>query len=481
MSITIVGLGPGNPRHLTLEAWEVLATASEVWLRTARHPTVSALPAHVTLHDFDSLYEAAEDFEEVYRTIARQVLSLGQRPAGVVYAVPGHPLVGESTVQHILAEAREKGVAVRIVEGLSFVEPALTALGLDALAGLQVHDGIEIAARHHPPLNPDVPALIGQVYSRAMASDLKLTLMNQYPDDHPVVLLHSLGTADQSVVHLPLYEIDRREVDHLTTLYVPPVPRPGSFEALQETVAHLRAPDGCPWDRDQSHESLRSELLEEAYEAVAAIEADDPQALCEELGDLLLEVLLHAQIATEEGEFQMIDVIAAIDAKLKRRHPHVWGNSVVQDQAALLRQWEHIKRQERSERGSLFDGIPRALPALQQAYSYGKRAARVGFDWSSPDEVLPKIREEIAEVQAARSAEETSAELGDLLFAIVNWARHLDVDPEAALRQANERFAHRFRALEALAAERGLTLGEMSIAEMDALWEEVKAQPQRGG
>lgn len=475
MSITIVGLGPGDPRYLTREAWEVLTSAAAVWLRTARHPTLAGLPPTITLHDFDALYEAAEDFDAVYRAIAQQILLLAQRPQGVIYAVPGHPLVGESTVQQILAGAQERGIAVRIVEGLSFVEPALTALGLDALAGLQIHDGIEIAARHHPPLNPDLPALIGQVYSRAMASDLKLTLMNQYPDEHPIALLSGLGTAAQQVIHMPLYELDRREVDHLTALYIPPMPQPGSFEALQETVAHLRAPDGCPWDREQTHESLRSELLEEAYEAVAAIEAGDMDGLCEELGDLLLEVLLHAQIATEEGDFKMVDVIAAIDAKLKRRHPHVWGEAVVKDEAALLRQWEQIKQQERKGNGSLLDGIPRALPALQQAYTYGKRAARVGFDWPGAEAVVQKIDEEIAEVHAAQTEEERSAEVGDLLFAIVNWARHLHVDPEAALRQANERFARRFRALETLARQRGLELDKMDIAQMDALWEEIKS------
>ncbi len=475
MSITIVGLGPGDPRYLTREAWEVLTSAEAVWLRTARHPTLAGLPPTITLHDFDALYEAAEDFDVVYRAIAQQILLLAQRLQGVIYAVPGHPLVGESTVQQILAGAQERGIAVRIVEGLSFVEPALTALGLDALAGLQIHDGIEIAARHHPPLNPDLPALIGQVYSRAMASDLKLTLMNQYPDEHPIALLIGLGTAAQQVVHMPLYELDRRQVDHLTALYIPPMPQPGSFEALQETVAHLRAPDGCPWDREQTHESLRSELLEEAYEAVAAIEAGDMDGLCEELGDLLLEVLLHAQIATEEGDFKMVDVIAAIDAKLKRRHPHVWGQAVVKDEAALLRQWEQIKQQERKGNGSLLDGIPRALPALQQAYTYGKRAARVGFDWPAAEAVVQKIDEEIAEVHAAQTEEERSAEVGDLLFAIVNWARHLHVDPEAALRQANERFARRFRALETLARQRGLELDKMDIAQMDALWEEIKS------
>lgn len=482
MGITVVGLGPGDPRHLTREAWEVFLETREVWLRTSRHPTVAGLPPHLTLHSFDALYESAEDFASVYRAIAGEVLRLGRRPEGVVYAVPGHPLVGESTVQQLLAGASAAGLAVRIVAGLSFVEVALTALGLDALGsdragpGLQVVDGIEVAAGHHPPLNPDLPALIGQVYSRALAGDLKLVLMNQYPDEHPVALIHAAGTADERVVRLPLFELDRQEVGHLTSLYVPPLPPVSGFEGFQETVAHLRAPDGCPWDREQTHESLRANLLEEAYEAAAAIDASDMEGLREELGDLLLQVVLQTQIATEEGDFRMAEVIAGIDAKLKRRHPHVWGDRTVATQREVLAQWEHLKHEERSGQGSLLDGVPRALPALLQAQAYGERAARVGFDWPAPRQVVAKVREEMAEVEAALGRAEVEGELGDLLFAVVNWARHLGVDAEAALRKANERFARRFRALEELARERGMDLGQMTLDQMDALWEEVKAR-----
>ncbi|MBN1954390.1 MAG: nucleoside triphosphate pyrophosphohydrolase [Anaerolineae bacterium] len=475
--ITIVGLGPGRIDHLTREAWAVLSAAEEVWLRTRHHPTVAGLPQHLTLRSFDHLYEAAEDFGAVYQAIGAEVLQLGQRPQGAVYAVPGHPRVGESTAQHVLDRAGEAGVPVRIVEGLGFVEPALTALGIDALAGLQIHDGIELAALHHPPLNPDLAALIGQVYSRALASDLKLTLMNQYPDDHPVTLLYAVGTSAERRVDVPLYELDRLEVDHLTSLYVPPLPAGGSFEALQETVAHLRAPDGCPWDREQTYESLRGDILEEAYEAVSAIDDGDMEGLKEELGDLLLQVLLQAQIATEEGVFQMADVIAAINAKLKHRHPHVWGERVVNSEQELLAQWESLKKDEREAAGvpaSVLDGVPPAIPALQKAYIYGERAARVGFDWPGPEGVVEKVQEEMGEISLARTPEEVEAELGDLLFAVVNWSRHLAVDPETALRRASERFAARFRAVEELARQRGFDWADMSAEQMDALWEEVK-------
>jgi tetrapyrrole methylase family protein/MazG family protein len=474
MSIAIVGLGPGDPRHLTREAWEVLETASEVWLRTERHPTVAGLPSHLALHSFDSLYEGAEDFSQVYEAIAAEVLRLGQRPEGVVYAVPGHPLVGEATVTRLLSQVEGEGLEVRIVEGLSFVEPTLTALQIDALAGLQVYDAVEVASLYHPPLNPDLPALLAQLYSRALAADVKLTLMNQYPDDYEVVLVNAAGTSDHQIVRLPLYELDRQDVEHLTTLYVPPLPGVTSFEGLQDTMAHLRAPDGCPWDREQTHESLRGTLLEEAYEVAAAIDAGDLRALQEELGDLLLQVLIHTQIATEEGEFKMEAVISGIDSKLKHRHPHVWGGREVSGTGEVLRRWEQLKREEKGEQRSVLDGVPAALPALQQADTYSRRAARVGFDWSDPDGVADKVREEIAEIEEAETPEEREAEVGDLLFAAVNWARWLGVDPEVALRQANARFARRFRAMERMARERGLDMTALDIDALEALWQEAK-------
>jgi len=478
MSIIIVGLGPGDPAHLTREAWEVLAGADEVYLRTRKHPTVAALPAQLTLHSFDLLYEQAHDFDQVYTTIAAEVLRLGRRPGGVVYAVPGHPLVGEATVGRVLDAAREANLAVRVVAGLSFVEPVLTALGIDALAGLQIADAMELAVLHHPPLNPDVPALVAQFYSPALAADLKLTLMNQYPPEHSVTLVHNAGTSDERTHAVPLYELDRQlDVTHLTTLYVPPLPRLSSLEGFQETIARLRAPDGCPWDQEQTHPSLRSNLLEETYEVLAALDREDELALREELGDLLLQIVLHAQIAVEAGEFSLADVIAAIDAKIKRRHPHVWGELAVSGAEQVTRNWERLKAQEREEHHqaeSLLDGVPKTLPALAQADAYGRRAARVGFDWPAAGGVVEKIHEEIAELQAAADAETQAAELGDLLFAVVNWARWLDVDPEAALRQANARFARRFAHIETEAHRRGVDLAQMNLDALEALWQEAK-------
>jgi tetrapyrrole methylase family protein/MazG family protein len=478
MSLIILGLGPGDPRLLTLEAQDVLAGAPAVYVRTRKHPTVEALPTSAAVHSFDHFYEEHDDFAQVYEAIAREVIRLAQGEAGVVYAVPGHPLVGERSVLLVLQMAREAGIPVRIVHGLSFIEPTLAALGIDALDGLQIADATELALLHHPRLDPDRPALVAQLYSRDLAAEVKLTLMNQYPDEHPVVLVGAAGTPRQRVEALPLYEIDRQAwVDHLTSLYVPPLPAPGGMESFQETIAHLRAPDGCPWDREQTHQTLRTNLLEETYEALDAIDRDDPHALMEELGDLLLQIVLHAQIATDEGEFRMPDVIAHIDAKLKRRHPHVFGDVKVSGAAEVTANWEEIKREERNhaDHRSMLDGIPKTLPALSQAQDYQNRVARVGFDWPDIEGVRRKVAEELQELAEAQTAEEREGEMGDLLFSVVNLARWLGVDAESALRRANARFARRFAAMERRCAETGRALADLTPEEQDALWEAAKA------
>ncbi|NDJ86823.1 MAG: nucleoside triphosphate pyrophosphohydrolase [Chloroflexi bacterium] len=479
--ITILGLGPGRREHLTLEAWQILSTADEVYLRTHHHPLIDALPGQPTYHSFDDLYDAAVDFESLYEAVTSRIIALGQRPQGVIYAVPGHPMIGEQTTRLIHQQAKSKAIPVEIIAGLSFIEPAVTALGIDGMEGLQIFDATDIAQRYHPPLSPDGPALIAQLYSQPVASDVKLTLMNQYPDDYGVTLVHAAGTADEVIEHLPLYEIDRSsQIAHLTTLYVPPMDQPASFMAFQDVMAHLRAPEGCPWDREQTHQSLRSGLLEETYEVLEALDADDPQLLKEELGDLLLHILFHSQIAVEDGEFYFTEVIQHIVAKLIRRHPHVWGETTVEGARHVEQNWEAIKAAEQQEkaakglhaRKSQLDGVPRGLPALLQALRLQERAAGVGFDWSEIGPVIAKVREELTEVEETP----VSDEFGDLFFAIVNWARWHNIDPESALRETNARFRRRFEYIEARARANGHSMKEMTLAEMDALWDAAKSE-----
>lgn len=479
--ITLLGLGPGESDLLTRQAWDLLASIPEIYLRTEQHPVVVAFPTDLRVHSFDHLYEQSDSFEAIYSQIVEQVLELGSRPEGVVYAVPGHPFVAEATGPEIARRARQLGIPLRVVEGLSFIEPVLTALERDLFPHTTFVDALELASLHVPPFPTSAPAVIAQIHSPAVANEVKLTLMAVYPDEHPVQLVHAAGTKDEIVEHLGLFEIDRSpHVGLLTALFLPPLRQSTSFEAFQEIIAHLRAPDGCPWDRKQDHQTLRLHLLEEAYEVLSALDADDPDAMREEFGDLLLQIVLHAQIASEYGEFSMAEVIHSIHTKIVRRHPHVFGDLDVKDVEGVLVNWEKLKAAEREENGragaSLLDGVALALPALVQAYEYQDRAARVGFDWPELDGVFEKIAEEIAEVRAAQSDRERTSELGDVLFSLVNLARWLKVEPESALREANQRFRQRFARIEEGARAQGRSIADLSLDEMEALWQNAKKE-----
>jgi len=245
------------------------------------------------------------------------------------------------------------------------------------------------------------------------------------------------------------------------------------FAALVEIINRLRAPDGCPWDRQQTHASLRESLLAECYEVLEALDEEDSGKLCDELGDLLMQIVLHAQISAEDGEFELGDVVRGINSKLIHRHPHIFGSEKVKDAEEVARNWESLKREERDADTPILESVPRHMPALSYSQEIQRRVAWVGFDWEDVDGVIDKLSEEVREYQQAGSQEQRAQEYGDLLFTLVNVARHQGVDPEAALREANRRFYRRFTYMEGLCRQRGLSLGELSFDEQNALWEET--------
>jgi tetrapyrrole methylase family protein/MazG family protein len=249
---------------------------------------------------------------------------------------------------------------------------------------------------------------------------------------------------------------------------------PGSFDSLVKIIARLRSPDGCPWDRAQTHASLRPSLMEECYEAMEALDKGDLQELKGELGDLLLQVVLHAQIASENGDFDIRGVIKSINEKLIYRHPHIFGNARVNDAGEVAIQWEALKKRERNCEASLLSGVPKALPGLAYSHEVQERAARVGFDWKDVEGVLEKLTEEIREIQKEKDSQKKAGEFGDLLFTLVNLARHLGIDAEAALRGANRRFYERFSYMEKACARKGVELASLSLDEQNTLWEEAK-------
>jgi tetrapyrrole methylase family protein / MazG family protein len=439
--LIVVGLGPGDASLLTVEARDAIAAAPEVWLRTARHPTVGGLPAGPRYASFDEIYEREPSFTAVYAAIVDRVLDLARRPEGVVYAVPGHPLFGEATVRALLLRAAAAGVEMRVIAGVSFLDTIASALGLDPLTdGLLVLDALSLGDRRRT-LVPERPTIIAQVYDRRAASEAKLALLNAYPPEHPVRIVRSAGTGDGAVIDTTLAQLDHADsFDHLVSLYLPPAGLTEdvrSFEGLRAVIARLRSPDGgCPWDLEQTHETLKRFLLEEAYEALDALDEGEPHRLAEELGDLLMQVVLQAQVAEDGDEFVIEDVIASITAKLIRRHPHVFGDVRVEGADDVLRNWEALKSEERGG-APILDAVPKAMPALAQAQSVQGRAAKagVGATTASPD-ALTQTLQDLASAAAPVSA----AELGELLFGVVALARGRDLDAEEALRMAVRRF-----------------------------------------
>lgn len=246
------------------------------------------------------------------------------------------------------------------------------------------------------------------------------------------------------------------------------------FATLVDIIAKLRAPDGCPWDRKQTHASLRENLLEECYEVLEALDSGNPGKLCDELGDLLMQVVLHAQIATEDGEFKLEDVVSNINAKLIHRHPHVFSSLKVKDAEEVAHNWEVLKQEERPPDTSILASVPKQMPALGYSREIQRRVAWVGFDWEDIDGIIDKLVEEVREFKQADIQEQKEQEFGDLLFTLVNIARRLGIDSEAALRQANQRFYHRFAYMEEICRQRGLNLGDLSFDEQNTLWEEAK-------
>jgi tetrapyrrole methylase family protein/MazG family protein len=374
----------------------------------------------------------------------------------------------------------------------ALVAEARLRWGLDLAAGLQVIAAERLVAT---PLEPSRPALIVPLAvlraevdggappeplpgrHAASGSDPATLLRRLYPADHPV---GRFGSPNAATID------DLAADDLLAPIYLPPVAPElavASPWAMPWISARLRLPDGCPWDREQTHETLRNHLLEEAYEVYDALGSGATPALAEELGDLLLQVVLHAQLAAEEGVFDLTDVNAAIASKIVRRHPHVFGDAEVRTSSDVNRQWERIKADERAEgdggtdaaKGAL-DGVSRILPALAASQEMQERAANIGYEWPSVEGVLDKVAEELAELREAPTPAQKAEEYGDLMFVLVNVARWLGIEAEAALRAANDKFRRRFASVERQASERGVALRDLDFAALDALWDAAKTE-----
>jgi tetrapyrrole methylase family protein/MazG family protein len=512
--ILMVGLGPAREGLITSEVQRILTTEKHIYLRTEVHPSVSFFyKRNIPFKTFDWLYEKATSFEELYESLVDMLIKEAKQYGTIVYAVPGSPTTGETTVRILREKAPEHGIDLQIHESISFIEPICKALALDPINGLLILDGLSFGPQQ---IQTSTFNLITQVYNKAVASDVKLKLMEVYPYDFEIILIQNAGVLNcEKVIHIPLYELDRLDsIDHLTTVVVPPLktletqvhedeqcnlehdlPQDSAtcnypLDRLVEIMDKLRSPEGCPWDREQDHMTIRHNLVEETYEVLEALDNQDTCALCEELGDLLLQIVFHTQFEAEKRTFDMNNVIQGICDKLERRHPHVFGDIEVSSTADVLRNWDKIKAGEKKESSlspsvSILDNIPKGLPALMYATKIQSKAAKVGFDWSTAEEAFQKVQEEAEELHSLfgnnteTKREELEEEIGDLLFAVVNVARLLEIDSEQALFKTIKKFYSRFNYIETEAKKENRKLEDMTLEEMDKLWNEAKSNSSK--
>ena len=472
----IIGLGPSGLEQLTLGNYRRICGAKKVFVRTSQHPCVQELMAEGVLVDsFDQIYATEPSFEAVYERITELLRVELQKGTEVIYAVPGHPMVAEKTVQ-LIGEKLAKEYEVVIHPAMSFVEEIFRVLKFDPIDGVLIRN---YDALNDVGLTGQEWLIIPQVYNKLIASEVKLDLMTSYPDDSWTYVVQALGTPNEQVDKLPLYEMDHGTFDHLTTIVLPPNSEVISFSKLAKVMAILRSEEGCAWDREQTHDTLKPCLIEESYEVIDAIEKQDMYNLCEELGDLLLQVVFHTQIASESGQFELQDVLHGIIQKLIRRHPHVFGKEKAETADDVILTWDRIKKEEKASGNDdkAFFKDPLGLPALMWASSTQRRVAKVGFDWSDLNGPWAKVQEELQELKSALAdGIGIREELGDLIFAVVNLSRFLKLDAEEVLRDTIHKFQSRFLKMVELSQKDELDFQQLPLHEMDVYWEKAKSQ-----
>lgn len=473
--ITVVTLGPGDPQLMTLQTADVLRGGGKLILRTQRHPVAAWLREQaISFESLDALYDEYENFDDLHSAMAARLWQEALC-APVVFAVADASCDGALAA---LKAAKPADAQLTCLPGVSRADACLSQLGAGDRGIFIVPASACAGAAHHP----NRPLLITELDSRVLAGDVKLWLGDVYDDAYEIMFFSSSVSADGRPVAMPLWEMDRQKAyDHTVCVYLPPAGleerQRYCFDDLLAIMEILRGENGCPWDRKQTHETLRGCIIEEAWETAAAIDEGDPDHLADELGDVLLQVVLHSAIGQSHGTFAIGDVTSAICRKMIFRHPHIFGTARLGNTDEINARWEQLKKQERAltSHTSVLKDVPQGISALMRAHKVQKKAALVGFDWDGPTQALPKVYEEADEVRGELEASrDPGEELGDLLFSCVNVARLCGVDAEAALMKATEKFINRFEMMENSINSDGKSLEYLTLAEMDVYWNQVK-------
>lgn len=476
--IKIVGLGPGAKEALTIGTICELESNKNIFLRTEKHPTVDYLKEkNIVFGTYDNVYESIGSFDEVYLNIANDIIKKHDDLGDLIYAVPGHPLVAEKSVFNLIELCKENNIEYKIMPAVSFIDAMIEALKIDPIEGLKVIDSFDIG---NQILDKRIGTIITQVYNQLIASEVKLKLLEQYNDETEIYYVRAAGIKnEESIRKIPIFELDMQEdIDYLTSIYIPKdLKNKKDFNDLLSIIETLRGEDGCPWDREQTHKSLKKALIEESYEVIDAIDQEDDDSLIEELGDVLLQVVFHASIGKEEGYFDISDIIEGICNKMISRHPHVFKNAnELNSSEEVLVKWDELKKKEKGYNSITEEmkGITKGLPALLRAHKVQEKAKKVGFDFDDVNFAIDKVKEELNEVidvYKTENMEKMKEELGDLFFSCVNVARFLKVDEEIALNYTIDKFIKRFAYVEKSAKEKNIELMDMNMEEMDKLWE----------
>ena len=481
-TITVVSLGPGDPGLLTLQTAEALRSAKHLVLRTGQHGVAQWLQEQeIPFTTLDALYDEYWDFDELHSAIATRLWKQAAE-APLTYAVMDATTDGSVAA---LTAAKPAEAKLTRLAGLSMADAYLSALpeGTAHRSGIRMIPAMDCETAQH---DPRLPLLITEIDSPVLAGMVKLWLTDLFDDEMPVVFFPSTVKSHRKAVQLPLMELDRQHTyDHTVAVYVPAAPMIGRqrfcFADLVEILDVLRGENGCPWDREQTHESLRKYLIEEAYEAVGAIDEGDVDHLADELGDVLLQVVFHANVGKSHGDFTINDVTSNICRKMIYRHAHIFGTDDCKTAEEVSANWEKLKKAEKglTTQASVLSDVSKGLPALMRAHKVQKKAAHVGFDWDTALEALPKVHEEAQEVKAELDAgRDPAEELGDLLFSCVNVSRLCGLDAEELLKNATNKFISRFTAMENLINSAGKSLEGLTLCEMDVYWNQVKSMTQ---
>lgn len=475
-TIQIIGLGAGSIDELTIRAHRALNENIPTFARTERHPAVKKLQEEIEIKCFDDFFEKYETFDEVYEKITDNILELVKKYGKINYCTAGSPYYGDIVTKKLMDEYKGE-INIIIIDGMSFLDKCIKLSGFSDYKSIKILDCLE-ADEFSFDINSF--SVVTQVYDSEMASQLKLKLMETYPDDASVLKVDVL---EENVIKIPLFMLDQEKKYGFSTYFcILPIEISKNtvynVTNLCRIVKILRGPDGCHWDMKQTHESIRQHVIEEAYEVVDAIDNDDVDNLVEELGDLLFQVVFHAELGSEDGYFNFGDIVTNVCKKMYSRHPHVFGDVKAGNVDEALESWESSKQKEKnlSSYTDNLKNVPKALSTLSRSYKIQKRAAEVGFDWPDAEGAVLKIKEELFEFieeYKNSNSEKMEEEFGDLLFALVNLARFVKINPDIALNRTINKFINRFEYIETHSKK---DLKQMTLEEMDELWEESKFQ-----